>query len=285
MCVTIGSFSDLLEENIMAEKTVVDREKTAPFLMRTFVKVGGYHRTEFFEDGTLPTTDEHQIFTWRDATLKEILTTLRLTTTNTEIRHPVAKFGFRSLYADSSTKGRITTRDLGMVYSRDILGEPGSLEAPAPRLLQDSEDEVDTGRTLEELRFMPGDFMCISVILPKHVTAPDASIRGAAAGAPTSGVANGWKNGPSSPPGPPGGLGRGGGHWRGGSEPGGGRGRIGRGDRPRRDLDRDIVERDRRIPPPRRGRDSPPYRDTYDRRDRRSRSPYSHSHSPPRRYR
>ena len=38
--------------------------QTAPFLIRTFVKVGTFHRLSLFEDGTLPTTDEQQIFTW-----------------------------------------------------------------------------------------------------------------------------------------------------------------------------------------------------------------------------
>ena len=35
-----------------------------PFLVRTFVKIGGFHRIALFEDGTLPTTDEQQLFTW-----------------------------------------------------------------------------------------------------------------------------------------------------------------------------------------------------------------------------
>ena len=38
--------------------------QTSPFLVRTFVKIGGFHRLTLFEDGTLPTTDEQQIFTW-----------------------------------------------------------------------------------------------------------------------------------------------------------------------------------------------------------------------------
>jgi Sin3 associated polypeptide p18 (SAP18) len=39
-------------------------EQTAPFLIRAFVKVGGFHRLNAFEDGVLPTADEHQVFTW-----------------------------------------------------------------------------------------------------------------------------------------------------------------------------------------------------------------------------
>ena len=38
--------------------------QTTPFLVRTFVKIGGFHRLTQFEDGLLPTTDEQQLFTW-----------------------------------------------------------------------------------------------------------------------------------------------------------------------------------------------------------------------------
>jgi histone deacetylase complex subunit SAP18 len=43
---------------------IISREKTAPFLVRTFVKIGSFHRLTLFEDGTLPTTDEQQLFAW-----------------------------------------------------------------------------------------------------------------------------------------------------------------------------------------------------------------------------
>lgn len=228
------------------------------------------------------------------------MTTLRVTAPHSvELRHPLAKLSFKALYADSANRGRIAQRELGMVYSRDILGEPGSLAAPAARLLEDHDGEVSKEqsarvreeRTLEELRFVPGDYLCVAVMLPKHISlgvaGADVSIKGAAGAG-----ANGWKGVRApSPPGPPGGLGRGGGHWRGGSEPGAGRGRGGRTERPRREIDRDFDDRDRRIPPPRRGRDSPPHRGGggfgRDRerdhgRDRKSRS-RSRSYSPPRR--
>ena len=52
----------------LLSKFVIDRttnvEQTAPFLIRTFIKVGTFHRLAQFEDGTVPTADEQQIFTW-----------------------------------------------------------------------------------------------------------------------------------------------------------------------------------------------------------------------------
>lgn len=38
--------------------------QTAPFLVRAFVKIGSFHRLSLFEDGSVPTTDEQQLFTW-----------------------------------------------------------------------------------------------------------------------------------------------------------------------------------------------------------------------------
>ena len=70
-----------MEDTTPAGKPIVDREKvrlssqfrscaritvlqTAPFLIRTFVKIGTYHRLQQFEDGPLPLGDEQQIYTW-----------------------------------------------------------------------------------------------------------------------------------------------------------------------------------------------------------------------------
>ncbi|KAL0950348.1 hypothetical protein HGRIS_010316 [Hohenbuehelia grisea] len=283
-----------------AGQPIVDREKTAPHLIRTFIRIGSFHKLILFEDGTLPTTDEQQIFTWKDATLREVLTTIRNTSPLTpEYRHPLARFSFRAVYADPTNKGRFSSKDLGIVYSRDILGEPGSLEKVAQRLLEDvdgehreiSEREREE-RTLEELRFVPGDYLLVAVLLPKSISVPsELSIKGSAVGEKPKG----WRAGPPSSAREDSGWGgnlapsgRGGGHWRGESNPPppGGRGR-GRGGEDFAGRDRDF---DRRGPPPRRG-DSPPMRGGWGGRggrggraggDRRSRS---RSRSPPRRRR
>ncbi|KAF7340063.1 hypothetical protein MVEN_01924400 [Mycena venus] len=178
-----------------AEDTSFSREKTAPFLIRTFLKIGSFHRITLFEDGTLPTTDEQQLFTWKDATLREILTTLRNTAPHVaEYRHPLARFSFRTVYVEQGSRGRFVSKDLGMVYSRDILGEPGTLTSTAPRLLEDTFEEsgpIGDERTLDDLRFVPGDFLLVAVLLPKSVTLPtEISIKGAAP------AANGWRSGP-----------------------------------------------------------------------------------------
>ncbi|EJF62173.1 hypothetical protein DICSQDRAFT_104430 [Dichomitus squalens LYAD-421 SS1] len=299
-----------MEETTASGRPTVDREKTAPFLIRTFVKIGTYHRLAQFEDGPLPLADEQQIYTWKDATLREVLTTLRSSApASTEYRHPLARYSFRAVFADAAARGRYSQKDLGMVYSRDILGEPGSLVHTAPRLLEDVEPETssssESDKTLDELRFVPGDYLCVMVTLPKGVVLPsgpggELSIKGSAVGGATNGWKgaggggrgdSGWGGTVAANPGPGSGRG-GGGHWRGNSGPDHGVGRGGRGrggdvgrdrdrDRERdRDRDRDFRDRDRddrRAPPPR--RDSPPPRRGDGGWGRRA--PPSRSRSPP----
>lgn len=208
-----------------------------------------------------------------------------------EYRHPLARFSFRAVYADPTLKGRYTPKDLGMVYSRDILGEPGALNVTAPRLLEDDEHEhrepterEKEERTLADLKFIPGDYLLVAVLLPKNVTLPsEITIKGSGSG---------WKSTPAiradaawNAPGPSVAPRGSEGHWRGGSAkhppPGSRRGGRNNSDPPReKDLDRDA-----RVPPPRRRDPSPPpprggRGRGGGRSDRRSHSP-SRSRSPP----
>jgi len=229
----------------------VDREKTAPFLIRAFVKIGGFHRTTLFEDRTsIPLTDEHQIFTWKDASLKELLTTLREVAPSTnEFRHPLARYAFKTLYADSTQRGAFTTKDLGIVYSRDILGEPGALVtnssddgAPLDSTSEEQEKER-LDKSLEDLRFVPGDYLLVNIMMPKVPATTSAiknTLNGGSGpgkwGASAPGRDAGW-NAPATPA-PSGGASRGGGHWRArpGVAPPAGRATT---DRARADRDRD----------------------------------------------
>jgi len=138
-----------------------------------------------------------------------VLTTLRNTALLVpEYRNPLARFSFRTVYADSANKGRFSQKHLGMVYSCDILGEPGALHVTARRLHEDADEVREPtnrecerkDRTLDELRFVPGDYLLVAVLLPKSVTVPtEISIKGSAeAGAAPI---NGWRSGPGGPPG------------------------------------------------------------------------------------
>lgn len=219
-----------------------------------------------------------------DATLREILLTLRSISSpnHTDLQHPLAKYTFRAVYPDTSAGGggRFQTKDLGTVFARDlsnvpVLSDPFDLDAQ-PRngdaMEMDKEERARRereDRTLEQMRFFPGDYLDIAVILPKsaaapggHAGGPGLQIKGAVAAAAAANPLNG---GPRSAPGAdrwaPG-AGRGGpaagGHWRGGGPAPAGP--SGRGGAPSgfvasrggfgRDRERDR-DRDRDVPPPR----------------------------------
>jgi len=51
----------------------VDREKTCPFLVRVFYKQNSTHSLSQFDQTNLPPpTEEIQLFTWMDASLREM---------------------------------------------------------------------------------------------------------------------------------------------------------------------------------------------------------------------
>ena len=79
----------------------------------------------------------------RDATLYELLTTIRNSAPNTlEYRHPLARYSFRTIYADAGNRGQFAQKDLGVVYSRDTLGDLGTVELlPLADASADADDD------------------------------------------------------------------------------------------------------------------------------------------------
>ncbi len=147
-----------------------------------------------------------------------MLTTLReVAPATSEYRHPLAKFSFKTVYADPAQRGAFTSKDLGTVQSRDILGEPGSavgnsaedgsLLGPTP----EEEEKFRQEKTLEDLRFMPGDYLLVSITPPKTHTGPGTATPGFSIKGSSAAVANGGGGGAGpNAPGKWGGAGRGG---------------------------------------------------------------------------
>ncbi|GFH28444.1 uncharacterized protein HaLaN_26935 [Haematococcus lacustris] len=50
----------------------VDREKTCPLLLRVFTRNGGHHKLDEFAVRGKEPSGEIQIYTWMDATLREL---------------------------------------------------------------------------------------------------------------------------------------------------------------------------------------------------------------------
>ncbi|KAF8324570.1 Sin3 associated polypeptide p18-domain-containing protein [Cantharellus anzutake] len=192
-----------MADDAPTSKPVVDRSKICPFLLRAFVKIGGHHRLSIFEDNVLPVADEYQLYTWNDATLRELVTALRALPPNpltSSLRHGAARFSFRAVFPDPTDRGRISYKDLGTIHARDLTQinllegdfetEQGTDELERRGRIEEKDKKIAEERTIEELRVQPGDWLDVAVMVPTSTGIPSASgsfgaggpsIRGAAA--------------------------------------------------------------------------------------------------------
>ncbi|KAI8343351.1 Sin3 associated polypeptide p18-domain-containing protein [Chlamydoabsidia padenii] len=126
--------------------TVIDREKDCPFLLKMYHQVGRHHSTHEYQLDRQPRPeDELQIYTWSDATLGELA--LLVQEVVEEARHPDARLTFRLIYLDVKT-GRYLSTDLGRVVN--------------------AEETPDQTKTLNDCRFMIGDYLDIAVHIGDH---------------------------------------------------------------------------------------------------------------------
>ncbi|KAH9308407.1 hypothetical protein KI387_036318, partial [Taxus chinensis] len=92
---------------------LVDREKTCPLLLRVFTKIGNHHTTEDFAVRGKEPKDEVQIYTWRDATLRELTDLVKEVAPAARRRD--AKLSFAFVYPDR--RGRNVVRQVGVTYA------------------------------------------------------------------------------------------------------------------------------------------------------------------------
>ncbi|KAL9664865.1 hypothetical protein QQ045_020274 [Rhodiola kirilowii] len=90
----------------------IDREKTCPLLLRVFTKVGGHHTTEDFAARGKEPKDEVQIYTWKDATLRELTDLVKEVAPAARRRD--AKLSFAFVYPDK--RGRFVVREVSWGY-------------------------------------------------------------------------------------------------------------------------------------------------------------------------
>ncbi|XP_075242835.1 histone deacetylase complex subunit SAP18-like [Convolutriloba macropyga] len=123
------------------EKTV-DREKTCPLLLRVFTSYHRHNRLDEFERGNTPPV-ELKIYTWMDATLKELSSLIK------EVNHEARKrgtfFSFRVVYPDSR-KPIYRMRDLGTTCT----GKKG----------------LDDNISLASAKFTIGDYIDVAISIP-----------------------------------------------------------------------------------------------------------------------
>ncbi|XP_010934405.1 histone deacetylase complex subunit SAP18 [Elaeis guineensis] len=120
----------------------VDREKTCPLLLRVFTKIGGHHPNEDFAVRGKEPKDEVQIYTWKDATLRELTDLVKEVVPAARKRD--SKLSFAFVYPDKN--GRFVVRPVGMTYSYG------------------NGRRMDDVKTLAELSFQIGDYLSVAIL-------------------------------------------------------------------------------------------------------------------------
>ncbi|XP_044477432.1 histone deacetylase complex subunit SAP18-like isoform X1 [Mangifera indica] len=120
----------------------VDREKTCPLLLRVFTKIGSHHSVEDFAVRGKEPKDEVQIYTWKDATLRELTDLVKEVAP--EARRRNAKLSFAFVYPDK--RGRFVLRQVGMTHSYG------------------NGRRLDDSKALAELNFEIGDYLDVAIL-------------------------------------------------------------------------------------------------------------------------
>ncbi|XVF52780.1 hypothetical protein PTKIN_Ptkin05aG0046300 [Pterospermum kingtungense] len=120
----------------------IDREKTCPLLLRVFTKIGSHHSEEDFAVRGKEPKDEVQIYTWKDANLRELTDLVKEVAP--EARRRNAKLSFAFVYPDK--RGRFVLRQVGMTNSYG------------------NGRRLDDTKALADLSFQVGDFLDVAIL-------------------------------------------------------------------------------------------------------------------------
>eukprot|EP00798_Chlamydomonas_sp_ICE-L_P021350 gene21350-28286_t len=119
---------------------IIDRERTCPLLLRVFPKPGSHHRLEDFRVRGKEPADEIQIYTWMDATLRELSDLIK--EVQPHARNRMSKTSFAFVYPDQ--RGLNVMRQVGQVHSIRVT--------------------EDDNKTLKALNFQTGDFLDVAIL-------------------------------------------------------------------------------------------------------------------------
>ncbi|XP_015908795.1 histone deacetylase complex subunit SAP18 [Parasteatoda tepidariorum] len=142
-------------ESVVEEKPElsVDREKTCPLLLRVFLSKGRHHSLSDFQRGNVP-PNELQIYTWLDATLKELTSLVK--EVNPDARRKGTHFDFALVFPEPR----------GPNYRMREIGRTCS-----------GEKSADDGKSLSACRFQIGDYLDIAISPPPYRDRPPQSRR------------------------------------------------------------------------------------------------------------
>merc|ERR1712115_218022 len=130
----------------------IDREKVCPLLLRVFCANSRHNNLSDYNRGKVP-PNELQIYTWMDASLKELTSLVR--EVNPESRKKGTYFDFaiispsmdrRAQFSNNGSVNHYQSRDIGTTVS----GTKG----------------MDDNKTLSQARFVIGDYIDIAITPP-----------------------------------------------------------------------------------------------------------------------
>ncbi|KAG8377831.1 hypothetical protein BUALT_Bualt08G0074500 [Buddleja alternifolia] len=118
-------------------------EPTCPLLLRVFTKTGGHHTDEDFSVRGKEPKDEVQIYTWMDATLRELTDLVKEVAPEARRRDATLSFAF--VYPDK--RGRFVVREVGRTSSYPNGRRPDS-----------------GSKALGDLSFQIGDYLDVAIL-------------------------------------------------------------------------------------------------------------------------
>ncbi|KAG6925062.1 Sin3A associated protein 18, partial [Chelydra serpentina] len=147
--------SRVTQEEIKKEpEKPIDREKTCPLLLRVFTTNNGrHHRMDEFSRGNVPSS-ELQIYTWMDATLKELTSLVK--EVYPEARKKGTHFNFAIVFTELKRPG-YRVKEIGSTMS----GRKGT----------------DDSMTLQSQKFQIGDYLDIAITPPNRAPPPSGRMR------------------------------------------------------------------------------------------------------------
>ena len=186
--------------------------QTTPFLLRVYIKPGAHSEPHLFDpSNAAQQRAEHALYVWKDCTLRELVTLLRSVNPGV-LGKGNARFSVRHVYAASSSSVSADSpapstsdrrraggvewehRDLGLVFARDLTGGKNALSSGAGAgpgaASRDRDGDRDrerrsdpSTRTLEQHRFIPGDYLEIVYSTPQSASSSSGPGGAGAAGA------------------------------------------------------------------------------------------------------
>ncbi|KAI1608477.1 Sin3 associated polypeptide p18-domain-containing protein [Exophiala viscosa] len=159
-------------------KSVIDRQTTAPFLLNCCYRTSAFHNLADFPVPTPSNPHPHlpahlQIYTWMSCTLRELAHLLTQALPHVLPDPSIGtRLSFRLVYPDVHASrgmgGRLESEGRGRYLSKEI----GSVVVSAPESSNGEKDGTfslegeDAEKTLEDARFVIGDFIDCAVFAP-----------------------------------------------------------------------------------------------------------------------